>query len=211
MHTDLKTWQDVGSYVAAYTVNANLLNNLSRISDDVDIRDFVSKGQLASKLWASELFDKHITNSHVVVCGGWYGLLPAILLHKNHEKRNKFTSIDIDSACAPIANAFNAEHYFKGEFYADTQDMYEADYNDADVIINTSCEHIADLPKWIESLPRKKRLILQSNDYFDCDQHINCVNDIDEFISQCPETEIIETQTLSMPNYTRFMILCNTL
>lgn len=210
MNTQLTTWQDVGSYIADFTVNANLLNNLSRISDDVDIRDFVSKGQLASKLWASELFNQHITSKHVAVCGGWYGLLPAILLHKNHEKRNKFTSIDIDSTCAPIANAFNAEHYFKGEFYADTQDMYCADYTDYDVIVNTSCEHIEDLPAWIESLPANKQLILQSNDYFEHEQHVNCVRDLAHFKEQCKQTHIIATQTLAMPNYTRFMILCNT-
>lgn len=210
MKTELLTWQEVGSYISGFTVNANLLNNLSRIADDVDIRDFVSKGQLASKLWASELFDKHIADCKVVVCGGWYGLLPAILLHKNHEKSNIFTSIDIDSACAPIANAFNAEHYFKQEFYADTQDMYTADYADFDVIVNTSCEHIPDLPAWVETLPRGKRLLLQSNNYFECEQHINCVHNLAEFESQCAGTAIIDTQELVMPNYTRYMILCNT-
>ena len=211
MKTELNTWQDIGSYISEFTVNANLLNNLSRISDDVDIRDFVSKGQLASKLWASRLFDKHITQSKVAVCGGWYGLLPAILLHKNHEKRNNFTSIDIDSTCAPIANAFNAEHYFTGEFYADTQDMYTADYTDYDVIVNTSCEHIADLPAWLETLPAGKRVLLQSNNFFECDQHINCVHNMHEFKEQCTErATVLDTQTLVMPNYTRFMILCLT-
>ena len=208
--TKLDTWQDVGSYIADFEVNANLLNNLSRISDNVDIRDFVSKGQLASKLWASTLFNKHIHNANVAVCGGWYGLLPAILLHKNHEKRNKFTSIDIDSTCAPVANSFNAEHYFKGEFYADTADMYEVSYHDYDVIVNTSCEHIDDLSAWIRLVPPGKRLILQSNDFFSCDQHVNCVNNLDEFVAQCKGTDVIESQILSTPNYTRFMILCST-
>lgn len=211
MNQKLKTWQDAGEYISGFTVNANLLNNLSRISDDVDIRDFVSKGQLASKLWASTIFDKHVSNSKVVVCGGWYGLLSAILLHKNHKKRNKFTSIDIDSTCASIANAFNAEHYFKQEFYADTHDMYAFDYSNHDVVVNTSCEHIADLSAWIKCVPAGKRLVLQSNDFFECEQHINCVNNIDEFVSQCTDTVVVEAQSLEMPNYTRFMIICDTI
>lgn len=177
---------------------------------EVDIRDFVSKGQLASKLWASELFNQHVTSSRVAVCGGWYGLLPAILLHKNHEKRNIFTSIDIDANCAALANSFNAEHYFKGEFNAVTQDMYCTDYTDFDVIINTSCEHIADLPAWISTLPSNKRVLLQTNNYFDLDEHVNCVHDLAEFKAQCINTTILATQTLAMPNYARFMLLCNT-
>ena len=36
----------------------------------------------------------------------------------------------------------------------------------ADLIINTSCEHIADLRGWLALLPRGARVMLQSNDYF---------------------------------------------
>lgn len=208
MNIELKTWEEVGNYLSGFTVNANLLNNLSRIADDVDIRDFVSKGQLASKLWASTIFDRYIASSRIAVCGGWYGLLPAILLHKNHEKRNIFTSIDIDANCAAIANSFNAEHYFNGEFYADTQDMYQHDYSKYDVVINTSCEHIADLPAWLATIPRGKRVMLQSNNFYECDQHINCVSSMSEFKRQINPASVIATGTLEMPNYTRFMILC---
>jgi hypothetical protein len=208
VNIELKTWDDVGNYISGFTVNANLLNNLSRIADDVNISDFVSKGQLASKLWASTVFDRHITSSNIVVCGGWYGLLPAILLHKNHEKHNKFRSIDIDANCAAIANSFNAEHFFKGEFYADTHDMYAFDYSEFDVIINTRCEHIADLPAWLATIPRGKRVLLQSNNFYDCDQHINCVSSMPEFKRQINPASVIATSTLAMPNYTRFMILC---
>jgi hypothetical protein len=208
MNNELKTWQEVGNYLSGFTVNASLLNNLSRIADDVDIRDFVAKGQLASKLWASTMFNQHVKSSRVAVCGGWYGLLPAILLHNNHEKRNIFTSIDIDANCAAIANSFNAEHYFSGEFYADTQDMYQLDYSNYDVIINTSCEHIADLTAWLATIPSGKRVMLQSNNFYECDQHINCVNSMSEFKSQIGPACVITTGTLVMPNYTRFMILC---
>lgn len=209
-HIKLSDWNEVGSYIADFDINASLLNNLSRISSDVDIRDFVSKGQLASKLWASTLFNDHIADASVVICGGWYGLLSAILLHKNHEKRNKIRSIDIDSTCAPIANSFNAEHYFKGDFYADTQDMYHEDYTNYDVIVNTSCEHITNLEEWINIIPSNKTLMLQSNNYFSCEQHVNCVSSIDEFKEQCSETEVLDSMVLEMPNYTRYMILCNT-
>ena len=49
------------------------------------------------------------------------------------------------------------------------------------VIVNTSCEHIEAFSDWFDSPPSGPLLVLQSNDYFSCDEHINCVNMLDEF------------------------------
>ena len=46
--------------------------------------------------------------------------------------------------------------------------MYGIDYAalGADLVVNTSCEHIADLRGWLDLLPRGTHVLLQSNDYF---------------------------------------------
>ena len=45
----------------------------------------------------------------------------------------------------------------------------------ADLVVNTSCEHIADLRGWLDLLPKGTSVLLQSNDYFSEPTHINCV------------------------------------
>ena len=64
--------------------------------------------------------------------------------------------------------------------------MYALDYSasGADLVINTSCEHIADLPAWLSLLPRGTQVLLQSNDYFSEPTHINCVPTLEAFSEQ---------------------------
>ena len=51
----------------------------------------------------------------------------------------------------------------------------------ADLIVNTSCEHIADLRGWLDLLPKGTNVLLQSNDYFSEPTHINCVESVEAF------------------------------
>ena len=61
--------------------------------------------------------------------------------------------------------------------------MYELDYRSGapDLVVNTSCEHIADVRGWLDLLPAGTRVLLQSNDYFAEPTHINCVASLEEF------------------------------
>jgi hypothetical protein len=77
-----------------------------------------------------------------------------------------------------------------------------------DTIINTSCEHIPNFKEWYNKIPAGKLVILQSNNFFELDEHINCVNDLDDFASQAPLSEILYEGELDLSkhvNYTRFM------
>ena len=61
----------------------------------------------------------------------------------------------------------NKRQEMQGRFKAVTADM--CDYTvSADVVINTSCEHITQLQyeKWLSNQPEDALLVLQSNDYF---------------------------------------------
>jgi hypothetical protein len=88
--------------------------------------------------------------------------------------------------------------------------MYELDYSDPnapDLVINTSCEHIEDLPKWLSLLPKGCRVLLQSNNYTSEPTHINCVKSVDELAQQAQLSELSYAGALQLPKYTRFMLI----
>jgi hypothetical protein len=76
-----------------------------------------------------------------------------------------------------------------------------------DLVINTSCEHLAEFGRWYERIPDGKRLVLQSNDYFACDQHVNCVPDLDAFRAQAPLRDVLFAGERRMRRYVRFMLI----
>jgi len=98
---------------------------------------------------------------------------------------------------------------WKDRFRAVTADMYALPYGDlgADLVINTSCEHIADLPGWLALLPKGTRVLLQSNDYFSEPTHINCVPDLAAFVAQVKLDHVAFAGALPTKNYTRFMVI----
>ena len=75
-----------------------------------------------------------------------------------------------------------------------------------DTIINTSCEHILNFNKWWKLLPQKKLIILQSNNFFQDVEHVNCVNNLQDFKKQAPLNLIYQGQ-LQLKKYKRFMLI----
>ena len=76
-----------------------------------------------------------------------------------------------------------------------------------DLVINTSCEHIADLRGWLDLLPVGMPVVLQSNDYFSDPEHINCVRSLEEFEIQANLSKVAFHGTLGMTKYSRFMLI----
>jgi len=119
-------------------------------------------------------------------------------------------SFDIDPSVAPIAEKLNRKLAGDATFTAHTADMYALDYTEIgapDLVINTSCEHIADLPKWLALLPRGCRVMLQSNNYTSEPTHVNCVESVDELAQQAKLSELNYAGALQLPKYTRFMLI----
>jgi hypothetical protein len=187
-------------------------------------KDCFSRGQLKSKLWVvKELKKLDLDLGTVFLCAGWYGTLSTMLFESNI-KIEKIRSFDKDPSCRKIAEIFN-KPWVKNDwaFKSSTQDILEIDYNQhsynvtrsdnslceltdsPDTIINTSCEHIEDFSKWYNSIPDGKLVILQSNDYFDIEEHVNCSKSISQFSKSCPMKETLFEGELFLPEYTRFM------
>ena len=76
-----------------------------------------------------------------------------------------------------------------------------------DVIINTSCEHLAEFGAWYERLPEGVTLVLQSNDYVAIPEHVNCVESPEAFALQAPMREVLFAGELALEKYRRFMLI----
>lgn len=186
-----------------------LINNIAAVRNKVclpDFEDFFSKGQIASKLWlVKEIKKLEVTYSDIQLLCGWYALSAYLL----SEPGLKINSYDLDHTATRVANIINQDTpNFSETFTAKVQDIYTiTDLSKSSLIINTSCEHLSDFQRWYGSIQSGTLLALQSNDFFDCDQHLNCVASLEDFRRSAPMSEVLYSGELNLPQYTRFMII----
>ena len=121
--------------------------------------------------------------------------------------------MDIDDSCKPVAETLNRRYVADRQFLAITANMLEFDFpvekksSRSAVIINTSCEHISDFDAWYRRLPGHALITLQSNNYYTCPEHNNCVSDLAVFKQQAPLRECLYEGELALKKYTRFMLI----
>ena len=166
------------------------------------------KGQVNSKVWLAEnlLEFVPVRPVNIVIYGGWNGVLASILFNSNIAVQ-RITSVDIDPVCEDIANTVNRRYLDDNKFSAVTADMCEH-ISDADVVINTSCEHITQeqYNKWLSNQPNNATIVLQSNNYFELDEHIRCSSSVDDFIKMS-NIQVLYKGELETPKYSRDMII----
>jgi len=207
--------------------DSQLVEGLRKYKDDESFnKDCFSRGQLESKLWAVRELEKVANDlGTVFLCAGWYGTL-ATLLFESDLNVDKIRSFDIDESVVKVAETFNFPWYQQEwKFKALTQDIMDIDYNEhkwtywsnknnrmsypitdvPDTIINTSCEHIKDFNEWFAKIPKGKLVLLQSNNYFEVEDHVNCAKDTLHFEQMTPLSKVLFTGELPLEKYTRFM------
>ena len=148
----------------------------------------------------------------VHVLGGWYGALSALLLSDARFRATLVQSYDIDPACAPVAERVNAAAKAQGSFKAITADAVSLEYQlgtgrPPNLVVNTSCEHMSVSADWYGRIPAGMLVVVQSNDYFECDEHVNCVVDLAALKVQVPMTELYYEGMLKRRRYSRFMLI----
>lgn len=185
------------------------------------IIDAYSIGQLKSKLWLIENLPNNL--GLVFICAGWYGVLANLMFQKSREKFLKIRSFDIDPKCAEIADNINRSFVMDGwQFKASTFDIKDMKYplsyitcrrdkstiqltETPNTIINTSCEHIGDFSSWYSNIPQGTLCVLQTNNFFEIDDHINCSESLESFADITPMTEVVFEGELDCDKYMRFM------
>jgi hypothetical protein len=100
----------------------------------------------------------------------------------------------------------NKKEEMAGKFRAMTADMC-AIRSDADVIINTSCEHITQdqYELWLSGVPYNSLIVLQSNNY-NIEEHVRIANSLEHFVEQS-QVKVQWAGELKLPLYTRYMII----
>lgn len=195
------------------------------IKEEIDFdQDCFSRGQLQSKLWlVNTLKELDVDLGIVFLCAGWYGTLATMIFESNINV-DKIVSFDIDPEVWKIAEIFNKPWVQDGwRFKAVTEDIFDIMFNEhiydvvksdgtterlyttPDTIINTSCEHINNFTQWFNRIPKGKLVILQSNNYFEVEEHVNCSDSLEQFNSNTDLTQTLYLGELKFPKYTRFM------
>lgn len=221
-----KLWPILELYVETQFIAA--FKNFFVNNIEID-KDCFSRGQLESKIWLiKELKNQKVELGTVFLCAGWYATL-ATMLFESGIKVDKIRSFDIDPACASIAETFNKRWLMddwrfkastvdimdfkftkkKGAFYYNTKskDKLIESHDNPNTIINTSCEHIPDFETWYDKIPDSKLVVLQSNNYYEIDEHVNCVSNVKEFKKMAPMSQLLYSGKLKLPKYTRFMLI----
>ena len=184
-------------------------------SDPVRTMDAFWSGQIKSKEWLISALELVVhpkvdcvmpTPFSIDIHGGWVGVL-ASMIFQSRIPVASIRSIDIDPVCESIATVMNKLEEIEGKFKAVTADMCNL-RSDADIIVNTSCEHITQdqYELWLAGLPHNSLLILQSNNY-DIPEHVRTAIDIEQFKIQCRLSKIIWAGELELPLYKRFMVI----
>jgi hypothetical protein len=216
-----------------YTSNP-LFEKMARYSrlgyNFINLTDAFSRGQVKSKVWLSnELKTLNIQADNLLLIGSWYGQLMMYLDHINYKKARL---IDLDrEACVISDSVFNHhkidDHVIKS-ICANIDDLElhqngymlsvenfstGNNYNEKflpNLIINTSAEHMDD--SWFERIRFKKLIsdpivVIQTNNLFDADGHINCVHSVNHLTKKFPMREVMFAGELKLQNYKRFMLI----
>lgn len=188
-------------------------------------KDCFSRGQLQSKKWlVDELKKLDLDLGVVYLCAGWYATLATMMFEKNLNIK-KLYSFDIDPSCEKVADSFNKQWVMDDwKFKAGTADINDLKYNNflfdfkrsddtiskttidkVNTVINTSSEHIQNFSEWYSNIPYGTIVIIQSNNFFEVEEHVNCSEDLEDFSFKVPMEMTLYEGELKLEKYTRFM------
>ena len=186
----------------------NALRTINKITNNKKIKSIinaVNDNQSKSKDWLVENLKPYISllnNPRICVAAGWFCTIGEDLRKFTN---NKIISFDKDRSCKRIGKIFNKDLNIQFQ----TIDMENYNSNQFDVIICSSCEHISQKALYDFLYVRKKGslVILQSNNYYKIEEHINCKNSLEEFVSDYNFDNVLYKGTLKLDTFERYMII----
>jgi hypothetical protein len=182
-------------------------NDIYRIKDlvhSVDSNHWKSKQWLVDEFYKLYNHDK----GSFYIGGGWYGLLSHLIRDAWPNESLNITSGDIDPRC----EEFGWKLFHSSDINFVTEDMSSRDLYKYSAIISTSCEHIEPqiLEKFIKSKHKNAWIVLQSNDYYELDSHINCFPNEGAFtkwVKPFLDEKVYYSGTLNLGDFNRFMVI----
>ena len=171
------------------TILRNVLKQIKEFPEGRDtLIDSFSDNQFLAKKQMLEKLDFLNKESEVVIFGSWYG---SILIPYLSPIVKRITCIDLDNEVLQISKNRLFKHIKNVEY--NPGNVFKLDlsrYHTTDLFINPSCEHMPpmrEFPYW----PKSTHFAFTSNNMFDIEGHVNCVNDINEFKTQLPDNSTV--------------------
>ena len=176
--------------------------------------------QLESKLWVVDELVK-IENCfdlqpNIALIGGWFAnyLVPLLIDNLN---AYKVVNYEIDNDAKDISYKYNKRYKETGQYQCLIKDAMMKELDETfDIIINTSCEHMFPMKRFIKmnkhTMPFSGQqyiplYVLQSTNDDQYDDHINCVSSPEELAEQADIVpEYMGSLTLSS-GMQRFMVI----
>ena len=221
----------------AHTLNDPFCSSLAKFAiffPDINLDNYLSKGQIESKIWLLDTLQSHefFTNvEKIAIFGCWYNFLGSFLLEEYH--LDMIRGFDIDADACYKAD-INLEKYVNNNWNYKScildvnnievikksnivrywiQNAHGSDILEEtifDLIINTSCEHMLDT--WLTKLGQGQKVLLQTNNMKHLEEHINCCESLDHAIEKYGKYgEIIWAGSKTMvTDYERYMIILKT-
>ena len=160
-----------------------IIQTIYNITGDDKIRDIIHstnddhiecKEWLASELRKSQIYFK---DPKILVGGGWTGLM-AHLLSETFTNVNSILSVDLLQHHKDVGVQIFPHIKF------DTTNVFEYSLQDFDIFVSTSVEHFnrEELQFFLKGKPENVICALQSNNWYDIEDHTNCSDTLEEFL-----------------------------
>lgn len=195
------------------------------IHPNCKIFESLSPNQISSKQWLIEKLKKCIKTDikhKIEIVGSWYGF-PLIEYLQHNIDIEKIECWDIDKEARLICKQYlEIFGYYNVSVYNKNYWDHKRIASDATILINTSSEHMngtfyemkGKLNKFYTKNPL---VVIQSNNMYHINDHINCVDDEEELIIRhgirqvlySGNKDIVEWDGLEIKktNYKRFMVI----
>lgn len=198
----------VGDYFEDKTWLVSRLARSIERCPDANWKDALSRNQIRSKLWLLDKVDQQgwLDADEIILIGGWLGLLP-FLSGVQGKKLNTVTNIDLDTTCHPAALTLNRDLHQRFINLGDDVRTLDFSKKQDALIIDTIVEHFQDHGTWIKTLPKNTRMVLQGNDMFGLPDHVNCHDNLEEFVGSCGLGQIHWYGQMEQLGCTRYMVL----
>jgi hypothetical protein len=172
----------------------------------------IDEVQIRSKLWLiDELASRcRLDGVTMVVLGAWYGILPWLMGLRLERPPARVVCVDLSTEAVGLGRRVLGP--LCGNVVYLAADAMELNYaglarQPSPLLVNTICEHLADAPSWWARVPAGQLSVLQSNNYGQCREHVNCVDDVEQMTTQTPMSELLFQGVLQLPIFDRFMLI----
>ena len=177
------------------------------------VMDSLNSSQLQSKLWLIEELNRiEIKATNVCLIAGWYAQYVVPLLLDTFPSIQLIENFEIDKDIREMTYRFNKRFKDEDKYRVVIKNIMFKELgreHDFDLVINCACEHMFPMWKFREINEEQDPMyVLQSSDDDTHEDHINCVQSVDELIEQARIVDVIYSGSIKLHNgTTRFMVI----